>query len=254
MGILYWVHIRATVDASSVVLGLTTATGLAAQWEVETSEYPWYSTSSSSVATASGPSAFEIAFSRSAYLVSWPAMGDAGCGKGHEVNERPVTPAAKAAEDQATRPLRRRSMVFGAAPFGIHLAVGCREKPRTGIVAHRTKGRDARARIIATPDAFPLNKCHEPGLGSTTDRILLSSLLDARDALDLIAVTGSGEHVQEHGFDSPKGLERRNRPSNAGLEGFFLVKNGIVRPYEGKEYLDFYFQELWHLFPVVPQW
>ncbi len=40
MGILYSEHIRAMVETSSVVFGVTTATGRAVQCEVEISEYP----------------------------------------------------------------------------------------------------------------------------------------------------------------------------------------------------------------------
>lgn len=61
MGILYSEHIRAMVETSAVVFGVTTATGRAVQCEVETSEYPWKSRSSSSVVTESGPRAFAIA-------------------------------------------------------------------------------------------------------------------------------------------------------------------------------------------------
>ncbi|KAL3487602.1 hypothetical protein BJX62DRAFT_253876 [Aspergillus germanicus] len=95
---------------------------------------------------------------------------------------------------------------------------------------------------------------------STKERILSTHLLDASDALDLIAVAGSKENIDEGRLRSEpqlQGADTRPRPpdgsSSCGWKQFFLVKRGIVRPDEAVEYLDFYFSMLWHLFPVVPQ-
>ncbi|KAL4915272.1 hypothetical protein BDW62DRAFT_127496 [Aspergillus aurantiobrunneus] len=42
--------------------------------------------------------------------------------------------------------------------------------------------------------------------------------------------------------------------SAASWDQFSLVKRGIIQVHEAVEYLDFYFAQLWPLFPIIPQW
>ncbi|KAL4744692.1 hypothetical protein BDW72DRAFT_208814 [Aspergillus terricola var. indicus] len=92
--------------------------------------------------------------------------------------------------------------------------------------------------------------------GSTTkERILSTSILDARDALDLVAVSGSKEGVGKDGLTASSAYAGLASASSAtSWERFFLVKRGIIRAHEVVEYLDFYFSQLWDLFPIIPQW
>lgn len=107
--------------------------------------------------------------------------------------------------------------------------------------------------------------CADPRWGSNTkERILSTNILDARDALDLIAVTGSDRAVNHAGSDTTDLHPRRNKPSQlflsahepsgASWDRFFLVKRGIIQAQEAVEYLDFYFAQLWQLLPIIPQW
>jgi hypothetical protein len=96
---------------------------------------------------------------------------------------------------------------------------------------------------------------------TTKERILSTHLLDASDALDLIAVAGSKENIDQGRLRSDPQLRSADgQPrhlhggSSCGWKHFFLVKRGIVRADEAVEYLDFYFSMLWHLFPVIPQY
>lgn len=95
---------------------------------------------------------------------------------------------------------------------------------------------------------------------NTKEKILSTDLLDARDALDLIAVAGSrermGERLQLNDRQSltQRGLRPAIPPSKTDLDGFFLVRKGIARPCEVHEYLGFYFTHFWQAFPVIPQW
>lgn len=99
------------------------------------------------------------------------------------------------------------------------------------------------------------------------EQILSTDLLDARDALDLIAVAGSkdtaGEaslslddthHRHEGTTHQPMHTGPVPAPIASSWDHFFLVKRGIVRANEAVEYLNFYFLHLWHLFPVIPGW
>lgn len=100
----------------------------------------------------------------------------------------------------------------------------------------------------------------------TKEQILSTDLLDARDALDLIAVAGSRERIGERlQLNDRQGLNCQTTtqrpeptpaipPSKTDLDGFFLVRKGIARPCEVNEYLGFYFTHLWQVFPVIPQW
>ncbi|GAM39031.1 hypothetical protein TCE0_034r10244 [Talaromyces pinophilus] len=92
----------------------------------------------------------------------------------------------------------------------------------------------------------------------TKQQILSTSLLDARDALDLIAVAGSRENVGKDDLkQGPSATSHQFtgvRPATKSWDRFFLVKRGIIRPHEAVEYLDFYFSQLWHLFPVIPEY
>lgn len=96
------------------------------------------------------------------------------------------------------------------------------------------------------------------------EQILSTKLLDAQDALDLIAVAGSKDGASEaslslertqpapthqYTLDSPAPT-----PIASSWKHFFLVRRGIIRANEATEYFDFYFSYLWHVFPVVPQW
>lgn len=91
----------------------------------------------------------------------------------------------------------------------------------------------------------------------TKQQILSTSLLDARDALDLIAVAGSRENVGNDDLkQSPSATSHQFtgvKAATASWDRFFLVKRGIIRPHEAVEYLDFYFSHLWNLFPVIPE-
>ncbi|OJJ02287.1 hypothetical protein ASPVEDRAFT_83796 [Aspergillus versicolor CBS 583.65] len=95
---------------------------------------------------------------------------------------------------------------------------------------------------------------------NTKEKILSTDLLDARDALDLIAVAGSRERMGERlQLNDRQSLTQRGPriaipPSKTDLDGFFLIRKGIARPCEVHEYLGFYFTHLWQAFPVIPQW
>lgn len=100
---------------------------------------------------------------------------------------------------------------------------------------------------------------------NTKEQILSSDLLDARDALDLIAVAGSRDRMDERlQLNDRQSLHRQTTrrpgprpaitPPKTDLDEFFLVRKGIARPCEVNEYLGFYFTHLWQVFPVVPQW
>lgn len=98
------------------------------------------------------------------------------------------------------------------------------------------------------------------------ERILSMSILDARDALDLVAISGSKEGVSKDGLTTvasrqspqitlqPSVYAEPASVSAACWERFFLVKRGIIRAHEVVQYLDFYFSQLWHLFPIIPRW
>ena len=102
----------------------------------------------------------------------------------------------------------------------------------------------------------------------TKSRILSTRLLDACGTLDLLAETeqenlqgapltpsehhsqaGMSVNVTEEQFDP-----ELNYQSPREWNGFILVKRGILRGAEVAHYLDFYFQHLWPLFPVVPEY
>lgn len=103
-------------------------------------------------------------------------------------------------------------------------------------------------------------------LPSAKEQIMSTNLLDARDALDLIDAAGSREHMDDNRVHQKKQEAHQNRNvtqsgQNSGpasspkssLDGFFLVRKGILRPSEVREYLDFYFRQLWDSFPVIPR-
>ncbi|KAL3458090.1 hypothetical protein BJX64DRAFT_235303, partial [Aspergillus heterothallicus] len=134
----------------------------------------------------------------------------------------------------------------------------CQEERRLCLTTHQRKKRKLRPSMgtqslseMENPaPSIEVTNMPSPTHGATTkERILSTHLLDASDALDLIAVAGSKE-PHELRSDQP------SRPSGGPpceWKQFFLVKRGIVRPEEAVEYLDFYFSILWHIFPVVPQ-
>ncbi|KAL2808451.1 hypothetical protein BJX63DRAFT_35241 [Aspergillus granulosus] len=146
----------------------------------------------------------------------------------------------------------------------------CREESRICLTTHQRKKRRLRPSMGVEslsglqehpPPSFDAAKAPFPNHGATTkERILSTHLLDASDALDLIAVAGSKENIDEGRLRSePHELrsDSHARPSGSspcGWKQFFLIKRGIVRAEEAVEYLDFYFSMLWHLFPVVPQY
>ncbi|KAL2845020.1 hypothetical protein BJY01DRAFT_183918 [Aspergillus pseudoustus] len=150
----------------------------------------------------------------------------------------------------------------------------CQEESRVCLTTHQRKKRKLRPSMGAEslldlqehppprppPHSFEAAQVPSPNRGATTkERILSTHLLDASDALDLIAVAGSKENIDEGRLRrEPRGPdEQQPRPpgsSSSGWQQFFLVKRGIVRAEEAVEYLDFYFSMLWHLFPVVPQY
>ncbi|KNG87290.1 hypothetical protein ANOM_004949 [Aspergillus nomiae NRRL 13137] len=117
----------------------------------------------------------------------------------------------------------------------------------------------------SSPEAV---SAHRGDWGSSTkERILSTNLLDARDALDLIAVAGSTEVADAAGSRSVDSHQRPTGPSQrsatahpvretlaASWDRFFLVKRGIILAHEAVEYLDFYFAHLWHLLPIIPLW
>lgn len=108
----------------------------------------------------------------------------------------------------------------------------------------------------------------DPHWGSNTkERILSTRILDACDALDLIAVAGSKHSLHKDGSPiagshqntgtashETSSVRRASAPSLTAWNSFFLVKRGIIQPHEAIEYLNFYFEQLWPLFPVIPQW
>ncbi|KAH8703489.1 hypothetical protein BGW36DRAFT_287786 [Talaromyces proteolyticus] len=102
---------------------------------------------------------------------------------------------------------------------------------------------------------------------NTKEQILSTNILDACDALDLITVAGSNEITGKKGRGSldlhespnvpsqpPASVNPAREPSATSWDRFFLVKRGIIRAHEAVEYLSFYFAQLWHLFPIIPQW
>ena len=142
----------------------------------------------------------------------------------------------------------------------------------TGTPESEIQPRSASASLFDYPGSFPnpRNKVSEEReslqhVPNTKEQILSTDLLDARDALDLIAVAGSRERMGEEKLQ----LEERQTltsqtqrpeprpaiaPSKTDLDSFFLVRKGIIRACEVYEYLGFYFTHLWQVFPVVPQW
>ncbi|RAL12624.1 uncharacterized protein BO97DRAFT_477671 [Aspergillus homomorphus CBS 101889] len=146
----------------------------------------------------------------------------------------------------------------------------CQEESKPCLVTHQRKkrklrpsvGRETRLELVDRPPSLDSAKVSSPGRRETTkERILSTKLLDASDALDLIAVASSKENIDEERLQRERhdhrGLDLLARPSNGGLwtgwKQFFLVKRGIVRAEEVVEYLNFYFSMLWHLFPIIPQ-
>ncbi|KAL4875784.1 hypothetical protein BJY04DRAFT_211006 [Aspergillus karnatakaensis] len=106
-----------------------------------------------------------------------------------------------------------------------------------------------------------------PWVSNTKERIISTSILDACDALDLVAVAGSRENLDADGLregNTHQGSSAASHqsaytkplmmPSAKSWDQFFLIKRGIIQAQEAVEYLGFYFAHLWHLFPVVPQW
>lgn len=120
----------------------------------------------------------------------------------------------------------------------------------------------------STPGAVSSRSGNTHQVSNTKERILSTSILDARDALDLIAVAGSTEAAHTTRSLSPGGINKypnrssqsfasaqpTRQPSLTSWDRFFLVRRGIIQPHEIEEYLDFYFIQLRHLFPVIPQW
>lgn len=92
-----------------------------------------------------------------------------------------------------------------------------------------------------------------------------AQLHNTADALDLLTFTAAGErsrntqnicHVSSSnntpltgtrgGFGPPRD------PSDSDWERFVLIKTGILAKHEVVEYLDFYFDTIWSLRPIVP--
>ncbi|KAL4901259.1 hypothetical protein BDW74DRAFT_187735 [Aspergillus multicolor] len=156
----------------------------------------------------------------------------------------------------------------------------CQEESRACLTTHRRKKRKVRssprlalalgaenisdAGARGQPAAAPSFQAQVPGRGaSTKERILSTHLLDASDALDLIAVAGSKEEIDDGrlraaGEPRGRGADEQSPSSHQNLsygwKQCFLVKRGILRAEEAVEFLGFYFSVLWPLFPVVPQY
>ncbi|KAL3477416.1 hypothetical protein BJX99DRAFT_269823 [Aspergillus californicus] len=178
----------------------------------------------------------------------------------------------------------------------------CQEEPRACLTTHRRKKRKLRVPVNSAPahsgqavnlprtavststECSPVQEVINPvpqygvrspsgvldgaiqRLPNTKERILATDLLDARDALDLIAVAGSKETIdqeyigpgeqQQHVNTVQQSVHIHSRPIRApstDWDQYFLVRRGIIRPCDVTEYLDFYFSQLWPLFPVIPQ-
>ncbi|RDW86628.1 Zn(II)2Cys6 transcription factor domain-containing protein [Aspergillus mulundensis] len=131
----------------------------------------------------------------------------------------------------------------------------CQDESRACLTTHRRKKRKIRPSLgaeslleaprVPGPAPAPLPD-HD---ASTKQRILSTHLLDASDALDLIAVAGSKEDV-----DGDVQSCSSHQDLSSEWRQFFLVKRGILRAEEAVEFLGFYFSTLWHLFPVVPEY
>ncbi|KAL4813115.1 hypothetical protein BDW67DRAFT_193044 [Aspergillus spinulosporus] len=176
----------------------------------------------------------------------------------------------------------------------------CQQESRVFVTTHRRKRRKLRLPVgsigsaksdVASPSNTPPEDGHAPIYGgpytaahnavtprvaaaddglhwssTTRERILSTNILDARDALDLVAISGSKEGVGKDGLTAvascqspqailqPSAYAESTSVFSASWERFFLVKRGIIQAHEVVEYLDFYFSQLWHLFPIIPQW
>lgn len=101
-----------------------------------------------------------------------------------------------------------------------------------------------------------------PTQSHATRCIVSTQLHNTADALDLLALTTGGEtsdlqSVQERndGLDAgATSMETARSEADEKLkfDQFLLVKKGIVTKEELIEYLDFYFQTLWPLRPLIP--
>ena len=113
-----------------------------------------------------------------------------------------------------------------------------------------------------------------PSMSNPTarSRIISAQLHNTADALDLLTFTAAGERSRNtqsayyvpssnnntqargSGADATPSTPPRlpRDPSDADWERFVLIKTGILAKHEVVEYLDFYFDTLWSLRPIVP--
>ncbi|RAH75416.1 Zn(II)2Cys6 transcription factor [Aspergillus aculeatinus CBS 121060] len=146
----------------------------------------------------------------------------------------------------------------GALPHASH-HISARDDLEPADMQHRASTPQGVAVVSGNPDWG----------SSTKERILSTSILDACDALDLIAVSGTKDGLEKDGMGmgdlhQSRGTasQQQQQPSSAptvsacptsAWDRFFLVKRGIIQPHEAIEYLGFYFAQLWPLFPVIPR-
>ncbi|RGP70109.1 d-lactate dehydrogenase cytochrome [Fusarium sporotrichioides] len=122
-----------------------------------------------------------------------------------------------------------------------------------------------------TNDEFVVTATESSSTHSTTaaldarTRLVSTYIHNTSDALDLITFASAGRNVHDTssltpGCDSQAVLSAA--PTNAvsdpphsgdgAWKGFILIRKGIISRQEVKEYLDFFFQRLWPLKPVIP--
>lgn len=103
-------------------------------------------------------------------------------------------------------------------------------------------------------------------------RIISAHLHNTADALDLLTFTAAGErnrdtknqaepsganrlmpgHHAIHARTAPAPYGERRAPPGADWERFIMIKRQILTKSEAMEYLDFYFDTIWSLRPIVP--
>lgn len=138
----------------------------------------------------------------------------------------------------------------------------------------------AAASTASGPATVPTHISPIESLQSTSNPTARSRIISARlhntaDALDLLTFTAAGEqdrtferadrsstnNAQSQGPNAgattmpsrgARGAVGPRDPSDADWDKFVLVKRGVVSKNEVAEYLDFYFDTMWSLRPIVP--
>ncbi|KAL2129401.1 hypothetical protein VTI74DRAFT_7845 [Chaetomium olivicolor] len=141
---------------------------------------------------------------------------------------------------------------------------------------HRDADEPARASMpsislpIGPPNADASPDDASSAMGQTPptarSRIISAQLHNTADALDLLTFTAAGEQQRNPGISGPSSASNNPTPSEVatgdallGLrehpetdwDNFILIRRGVLTKSEAAEYLDFYFDVIWSLRPVV---